>query len=705
MEQAKWIWLNGTEIPREEDFYVAEFCRQYKFDKELRSVTLNVTADTFFHLWLNESTLGRGPHCPGGDYDGTCMFGTKPGSRVHYRGVMPVTLLSTFSTQLSGTELRLWAAVRFGKMVFTDVSVGKGGFFLEGTVFFQDGSTQTIGTDHSWQGRRSAQRIRPELIDYTQEQPPFLPAAEVVNIWNVKKTEIPNLSENMVLPFHSRPITVAPEQKTEIFLDFDTVYSGYPFLNIRANGKYRIVIKVCETYGCWKFTDTIYGDSPRHYEMLRMCGVGGLLLEIENLSDTELLISEAGLRYVRYPVTKEGTFRCSDHLLERIYDAGKHALEICRQSIHLDSPAHQENLGCTGDYYIESLAEYFAFGDTALTRFDLLRTADLLRQGDGRMFHTSYSLIFLQMLWDYYQFSGDRYIFSQVLDAIELLMDRFSGYEAGELIENPPDYVFVDWLEVDGYSLHHPPKALGQTVLNGFYYKALLIVRDIYHMIGNRERSQFYSVKADKMRVAFQRRFFDREAGLFLNGATESIDPEILNQWQPENPPKKYFSVHANVLAILYGLCPQDQARSIMERVLSDSTLIQPQPYFMHFVLEAVWKCGLFEQHGLHLLRRWENALGEKPQTLKEGWIKVNEYGFDLSHAWAASPTYQIPSKLLGLSMLEPGYRKITLAPRLYGLEYVELSIPTPYGYIRCKMARGEQTVLEVPEQIDYRCE
>ena len=30
-------------------------------------------------------------------------------------------------------------------------------------------------------------------------------------------------------------------------------------------------------------------------------------------------------------------------------------------------------------------------------------------------------------------------------------------------------YMFVDWIEIDGLSLHHPPKALGQTCLNLFY--------------------------------------------------------------------------------------------------------------------------------------------------------------------------------------------------------------------------------------------
>ena len=84
------------------------------------------------------------------------------------------------------------------------------------------------------------------------------------------------------------------------------------------------------------------------------------------------------LSYARYPVDaeNEGYFRCSDEMLNRICEVGKFTLEMCRQSLHLDSPLHQETLGCTGDYAIEALMTRAAFGDMRLTRLDLLRTAD-----------------------------------------------------------------------------------------------------------------------------------------------------------------------------------------------------------------------------------------------------------------------------------------------------------------------------------------
>lgn len=59
-----------------------------------------------------------------------------------------------------------------------------------------------------------------------------------------------------------------------------------------------------------------------------------------------------------------------------------HTLLICDRSIRLDSPMHQEPLGCTGDYYIESLMERAVSGETQLTRADIVRTAEILRLQD-----------------------------------------------------------------------------------------------------------------------------------------------------------------------------------------------------------------------------------------------------------------------------------------------------------------------------------
>ena len=71
--------------------------------------------------------------------------------------------------------------------------------------------------------------------------------------------------------------------------------------------------------------------------------------------------------------------------------------------------------------------------------------------------------------------------------------------------------MFVDWIYIDGISMHHPPKALGQTVLNAFYYNALINAADIYSFINKNDISYEMKNKAEKFRIEFNEIFFDSE--------------------------------------------------------------------------------------------------------------------------------------------------------------------------------------------------
>lgn len=83
-----------------------------------------------------------------------------------------------------------------------------------------------------------------------------------------------------------------------------------------------------------------------------------------------------------------------------------------------------------------------------------------------------------------------------------------------------------------------------------------------------------------------------------------------------------------------------------------------------------------------------------------DGRMFHTTYSFDHSHAWGGTPLYSIPKALLGIDILEAGYRKIRLAPSLLGLEAASVEIPTPFGKISCIMKKGEKIKLNVPKEI-----
>ena len=120
----------------------------------------------------------------------------------------------------------------------------------------------------------------------------------------------------------------------------------------------------------------------------------------------------------------------------------------------------------------------------------------------------------------------------------------------------------------------------------------------------------------------------------------------------------------------------------------------------MHFILNAVAKAGLFSEYGMKLLSKWK-YMTEFQKGLAEGWDIHEGYGFDYSHVWGGTPTYQLPMRLSGLEILEPGMKTIRLSPCLYGLEWAKISIPTPKGNITVSLAEGKAPTVSAPDGIE----
>lgn len=693
----QWIWLPSDKYSQQEcitsphagksndAFCIAEFRRKYSFDKGIDFLRLKTGGDTAFRLILNGEIIENGPVCVGGDF--LCV------------GVAPYFYTQDYTVKVGGNELDFESFVQLGPSAICDFSCGHGGFFLVCEVHFTDGSISTVGTDESWLCRLDRRRPSPLVFDGSSASDEFVFAELDTTSRPLKKAEIPLMTERKVLPQGNNSVCVAPnESVTEKFI-FDSIYAAY--LCIDTSGAAEISAHWYELPEQENEEDTYklkFGEKTS-FTALRYKSVGGVTLEIKN-SGTSPVTVAVSIRETFFPISTEGNFTSSDEGLNRVYSLCKKTLRICRQSIHLDSPKHQEPLACTGDYLIETMMTAFTYGDMRLARMDVKRTADWLVENNGGMFHTSYSLLWVEMLKAVYDFTADRELLEYCRPALDLLFERFSDYTGKNgLLERAPNYMFLDWLSAEGYSLHHPPKSLGQTALCMFYYGALGMGEDIYRTLGDLSESEQLHQRAEELRFAVNSLLYDSDRQMYIDGlSTPNEVPE--NEWLPKNFETKHFSKHSNVLAALYGIC--DEPKALLIRALDDNSLQDLQPYFMHFVLNAVAKCGLFEQYGLPILERYKELERECDKGLKEGWIAPPNYGFDHSHAWGGTPAYQLPCRFLGLKMIKPGFEEIELAPELFGLDFADISVPTPFGMLRCSMKRGKEPMLDVPSEIKY---
>ena len=386
-------------------------------------------------------------------------------------------------------------------------------------------------------------------------------------------------------------------------------------------------------------------------------------LKIRVYAKNELTFKSFKADFSSYPVQYQGQFECSNPFYNELWRITRWTTQMCMNDMLYDSPLHQEPIGCTGDYFIESLNDYYAFGDAWLIRQNLIQTAMMLRKNGFKMFHTSYSLLWIQMMLKYYEYTGDKELIKQLSPDVQKLLDRFTTYLDNDyLLSDAPNYMFMDWIRIREFNAHHPPAVIGMGYLTMMYYQALKDGSAINQISGNYQIGKRNDLLAAKIKSALNRRLYVKEKGLYKDGIPfiTKVKP---GEWLPADKDLVTYSPHVNTLAVLYDIAPKNQQVTLMNYVVNQKEY-RLQPYFMSYVLAALHHINKIDE-GLQQIDLWKNGIDTSTYTLKENWNDKTEDGYsgDYSHAWGGSPLLFMSQSILGISPAGPGFRKIKITP------------------------------------------
>ncbi len=668
-----------------------------------RKVEVWASADRHYRLFVNGVIVSRGPTDPGEDYPGGKSKGN---TGIYYCDYIDLTRFfhkgkNVIAVEVFAEQLSSW----YG-------SSGHPGLLLQARITQSDRTVAVMQADETWRGRSGDYlNSAADGVHYFPSKEPrgwltsefddstWAICAKIESFWPaVQTSQLPPLrvvayamkriaraGANVSVP--SGPFqkgqTITLKADGSLAIQYDRVLSAYVRFKIRgsAGAELHIGLNEADAPGGHRSATIHLIDGDQVFETPFYSSFTFINLTANHVAKP-VEILDVSAEFVSYPVEQRGSFSCSDNHLSTLWSASRWAAQLCMQDHYLDSPDHQEPICDPGDYMIEALLNDYAFGEQALTRQELRKFGALLSTNNYICFHTSYSLLWLQMLIDYYDYTGDASLVRELSPVVFGLMDRFATWRGKNgLISEAPDYMFMDWVDIAGIGCHHPPAVIGQGYLTAFYYRALTDAGRVADVVGDKGRSGAYAAWKPQILAAFNRELWSPMRTLYRDGKPfqTAIKP---GRWLPADTDIETFSPHVNTLAVLFDLAPKDRQPEIISRIMRQSPL-NCQPYFYHFVFNAMAHCGVFDNLASEEMQRWQ--INPVTGTFREMWTNG-----DWSHAWGGTPLYQLSSKVLGVTPKSPGYGSVSIRPTLCDLWWAKGSVPTPHGNVDISWQRTE---------------
>ncbi len=678
---ADWIWIDAGA----QKLVAAQFRKEVQLQKVPRTLPTWVSADRHYRLYVNGHLVARGPADPGEDYPGGKSKGETGLTYADQVDLAPFLQVgkNVIAAEVFEQRLSEW----YG-------SSGYPGFFLQSALFHSDRSWHGAVASY-WEPEKFQAAKEPagwRLADFNEtawapcitagDHWPKLLASALPNpleaVYPIK--EIVRVTGGVIVsnpPFAAgKSIKVTADGSFALL--YDRVQTGYAGLHVEGGAGATITVEMNEANGPGgrRKATMVTGEGSQYFETPFYGSYVVLNVTIQNVTKPFEIVDARSI-HTSLPVTYRGEFSCNDDSLNQLWKASRWQDQICMQDHYLDSPDHQEPICDPGDYLIESEINYYAFGSTWLTEQDCRKFGALLEKNNYINFHTSYALIWLQMLMDSHRYTGSTTLLRELAPQAHGLIDKFTGWIGKNgLISEAPDYMFMDWVTINGTECHHPPAVMGQAYLTAFYYRALADGITLATLMNDTARVAKYQKLRTDIRTAFNRELWNEKEGLYRDGKPfqTHVPP---SQWLPADKEMETFSGQANSLAVLYDLVPdRARAQAIMNKVMSAEPALNIQPYFMHFVFGALDHCGLFEGHFKKQMARWK--INPATQSFREMWDNG-----DFSHAWGGTPLIQMSGRILGISPQTPGFKVVAIRPTLGDLKWAKGTVPTPQGPVK----------------------
>jgi len=387
-----------------------------------------------------------------------------------------------------------------------------------------------------------------------------------------------------------------------------------------------------------------------------------------------------------------GTFSCDNELVNKIHRATVWSQKSNMLGYPMDCPQRDERLGWLGDAQVTAEEALFNFDmklfyenwfrgiranqDAATGDIPIISPRPYIRD-EGVEWSSSY----LTMIWDCYRYYGDLQLITSNYPAMVRYFKFLEGHAAGVI--QPKGWI-GDWgSRAKGWQEGDP-----ESVPTAYFYLDALLLSRMAGVTGQQQDSIYFANMAEKIRTAYNNRFFHPEKNSYNDG-----------------------SQMANAFPLYLGLVPMEKRAAVLANLVRQIEVVDsghlttgvlgtkylPEVLSVYGKANVAWM--LVNQKGYP---SWSEMM-KRYNTMCEFWTLKQSH----NHVMMGSIDSWFYETLAGIKLVEssPAYGKTIIQPYFAeGLNRVDCSLQTVRGNLSVNWERKNST-LKLKVGIPFNCE
>lgn len=708
-DKAKWISDGSfTFTEKKTSPRPMVFRKNFTLRGKVAHAHIQATALGIYELELNERKVGEQFFAPG--------FTSYAHHLQHQ--TYDVTGLLRQQNELLVTIAGGWAVGSYTMSRKNRLYADRQALLLEMTLEYENGETEVIGSDDSWQVSTEGAVLAANLYDgetvdatvYTSDIPFRQATLEKLRI---NPELIPQQDGGVKAHEVFTPVSVSRTPTGMLLYDFGQNFAGIVQLHIKnAQKGQKIVVRHAEVLNrhgelntkflrSAKATVTYFCKDGEQGYRPRFTYMGFRYVTVEGINQEDIEVTATAL-YSDIP--QIGSFRCSNELLNRLQENIQWSAKSNFVEIPTDCPQRDERLGWTGDIALFAPTACFNFDMQAFlrkwlrdVRAEQLPTGGIPNTVPAHHYRFPYTLyhmatdfwgdVILLAPWAVYQATGNREVLEENYDAMKRYVDACHGWAKmlsfgkHRYIWHTPGFChYGDWAAPDGD--YNQWVGRSKWTATASLYNTTTLLSEIAMILGNTEDVQKYQSYAQKVAQSY--------SDILLNG-TGTLTKEFQTGY---------------VLPLYFGMLEGESKENALQNLVKlvkkndycIGTGFPGTPYIL-FVLadngyaDVAYKMLLNTKcpSWLHAVKVGATTIWERWDALADDgscpWEEIKGGGMvSFNHYASGAVGDFLYRRVAGLEAIEPGYRKFRVKPVPGGdITWAECETQCPNGTIRVR--------------------